>query len=81
MSIVYLRETGGMEDFKVISFHATTTGVMFTFGKMRDMHIPTHYPPHGAGRGCIDIITFLCDHYETCDGFRPSVYLLPKHET
>ena len=33
MGIVYLRELGGMEAFKVISFHATPTGVMVTFGK------------------------------------------------
>ena len=46
MGIVYLREPGGMEAFKVISFHATSTGVMLTFGKNAGYAYPPPPPPH-----------------------------------
>ena len=41
MDIVYLRETGVMKRFKVISFHATSTSIMLTFGK----NVGYAYPP------------------------------------
>ena len=44
MGIIYLREPGVMEAFKVISFHATPTSVMLTFGKNEGYAYPPTHP-------------------------------------
>ena len=46
MGIVYLGELGGMEAFKITSFHATPTGIMLTFGKNAGYAYPP--PPTSA---------------------------------
>ena len=46
MGIVYLREPGGMEAFKVTPFHATPTCIMLTFGKNAGYACPHPSPPH-----------------------------------
>ena len=44
MGIAYLREPGVMEAIKVISFHATPTSVMLTFGKNAGGAYPPTHP-------------------------------------
>ena len=60
MGIVYLWEPGCMEAFKVISFHATPTSVMLTFGENAGYAYPPHPPYVGDAHACAYCNPALC---------------------